>query len=503
MLKPSLSNAMAILALAAVTMFALIVACETASPPGQKSIPTELPLPNTGDLTPSQLATAAAKSGVTQAKFATRVTQQGIQMSEVATAVFSPSMTPHPTDFVKEGNPTAQERGIQALTPFPSTHSAASQRVEQTQLSSPSAAGPSQELLDTFRRALSGSIAENHDPSYDYSAPVVVARVRPGEPYGRFTHPYTGKTNWRQPLEVLESYYNSLPGTVDIMVSVPESRLDAGKEYIVILNKSVVQEPDAPSDTDPYTEINKQYAEYTEEELEIMGGEAYFYWPPLLIGNSGAWYEVPFSHLFSSVPSAGIATPTPHSTQLAAALAELAGDTSRYDAVTRVRVLSYADHMVPLDSIEWPEEAHKAPVHEKILRASLRTVEIYHGALPADFEVVNDFHYMGATSQTLDSEREYVLFLYKRSLLQGEHPDDELRNHLNQQQLDAIGGEGYVYFVTQAWIIDGETAWRVPRKHISYLGTDPVGDHLAGAKSGGVSMDVSALKSTIVTAASD
>ena len=107
MLKPSLSNAMAILALAAVTMFGLIVACETASPPGQKSIPTELPLPNTGDLTPSQLATAAAKAGVTQAKFATRVTQQGIQMSEVATAVFSPSMTPHPTDFVKEGNPTA------------------------------------------------------------------------------------------------------------------------------------------------------------------------------------------------------------------------------------------------------------------------------------------------------------------------------------------------------------------------------------------------------------
>ena len=542
MLKLSLSNTIAFLALTTVTGFALIIACGTAAQPGQESNPTELPLPITGDLTPSQLATASAKAGVTQAEFATAVAQQDIQMSELATAVFSPTMTPYPTDFVKEGNPTAQERGIQALTPFPAVTvpGAVTTGVEVPQ-SSNSSTGPSQELLDLFRGILYRAIAQNHDPAYDYRVPVVVARVRPGQPYGNFTHPYTGKTNWRQSLEVLESYYNSLTGTVDILVSAPESMLDAGREYIAILNKSVVSK--SMTSLDLYAETSKQYTEYAEEEMEIIGGEAYFYWLPLLIKDSEKWYEVPFSHLFSSRPAERIATPVPHSTHLAAALddgkfttiellmdlfssappwnlpaaqlqaasesspqsptdavAILARDTSLYDAVARVTVLSHTDHTVPLDSIEWPDELHRTPVYEKILRANLGTVEIYHGTLPPTFDVVNDFHYMGIINQTLDIGRQYVLFLHKKWLLQGEHPGDESRNHLNQQQLDAIGGEGYSYFVTQAWIIDGETAWLIPREHILHIGANTVGDHLAGAKRGGVSMRVSALKSAIATA---
>ena len=122
--------------------------------------------------------------------------------------------------------------------------------------------------------------------------------------------------------------------------------------------------------------------------------------------------------------------------------------------------------------------------------------------MPATFDIINDFHQAGLTNQSLDvdDDREYVVFVIKKWLPTTEHASDDRRFHFTDDQLTAIGGEGYAYFTNQAWVIDGTNARHVPSSHIKQEDVS-ASDHLAAAKAAGVSMTLADLKSSITAAA--
>ena len=178
-------------------------------------------------------------------------------------------------------------------------------------------------------------------------------------------------------------------------------------------------------------------------------------------------------------------TPTPHPET---ALATLASNTSAYDAVARVQVLSHTDHAIEYESVVWPQDSRLHPVFGEVAAQQYGSGgNLARNTLPDKFAIVNDFYGGGNVNQSLDVGREYVLFVVKKWLLQGEQPDDDRRFHYTRQQLDALGGEGYAYFITQAWIIDGDNALRVPRDHITQE-DDSATSHLSAAGQEGITM---------------
>ena len=434
----------------------------------------------------------------------------GSSPSEIATAMARPTATPYPPGYVP---PT----DLPTYTPLPTlrNYDVAPTMAESAVSGAAGAQSTSEELLDELVRFAS------MEPYIYYS----IARVRAG-PGHRDVTVRPGLLHRRQTLEVLSTYRGHLPDSIDIAsdhVNIPQSPLTVGSEYIVFVTKGWYLTGDA-ADTEGRG--------LTQEQLDALGGEAYFRSiEQLWLLSEGQAYHLPNTYLFGfehtglNHSEAGraigrtvaladlestlrmlpaqqrVAPPTPTPTPLPeTALATLAGNTGAYDAVARVRVLFHTDHAIEYESVVWPEDSRLHPVFGKWQRSNMEVVETWHGTLPDKFAIVNDFFGGGIVNQSLDVGREYVLFVVKKWLLESEHPDDDRRFHYTRQQLDALGGEGYAYFITQAWVIDGDNALRVPRDHITQEDGSPAG-HLAAARQGGIAMPLSRLRSIIATAA--
>ena len=434
-----------------------------------------------------------------------------------------PTSTPHPSGYVK---PT----DLPTFTPFPTV-------VWPTVVAEPRLAGAASEqttstaILEEVRDFAQKEVNQNYS----------IARVRVGSAYRDVTQASPPITIRRQTLEILTTYRGTLyrgtlPDSIEVLASltgVPQSVLPVGDEFIAFVEKRwVLAEED---DNNPYGE-GRKFGELSQQELDALGGEAYsksFF--QLWIIDGPQAHQVPIAYMANpenpgnlthleaaravgksvlladleatlrSLPVARPATsaasmpaPTPLPEQ---ALADLAGSADKYDAASHVRVLSHTDYTIQIKGIDWPDELHLQPAFSQWRRSQMQVVETYHGALPDTFTVINDFHAI-SPNQSLDTGREYVLFLVKKWLPLEEHPGDERRVHYTPEQLEAVGGEGYAYFITQAWIVDGDDALLVPYEHITYDGADEVGDHLAGARRGGVTLSLTRLKSLITIAAS-
>lgn len=332
----------------------------------------------------------------------------------------------------------------------------------------------------------------------------------------------------RQTLKVISIYQGTLPSSLDI-ITAPADRVnlhvDENREYIMFLYKIYVLERTYPGD--------RLRREYTKLELDAFGGEAFFYDPTeLWVIDGQAANRVPAGRLTGSKPivshleaarnggqrlplatieselrsaasltqrsasgatvASETATPTPAPE---ARIATLAKDQAKYDAVARVRVTYHREVVVPVRSTEWPEERLAVPSTYKYQRSNLEVLQRYHGTLPATFETVNPF-FQSNPHLSLQVGQEYVLFVYKRWLPVGEHSEDERRIHYNQEQLQAIGGEGYDFSTENTWIVDGDDALLVPVDHIRYADAR-AGTHLEAARRAGESVPLTTLENYI------
>ena len=144
-----------------------------------------------------------------------------------------------------------------------------------------------------------------------------------------------------------------------------------------------------------------------------------------------------------------------------------------YDAIARVRVLSSRDVMVAEHGTDPSSKLEKAR------RFTVAVVTTYRGTLPAQFDIVS---FEAFSTDDLDAGREYILGVYRLLIPESEYTASEpWRAAFSPEALAAAGGEAYSYNVRMAWIIDGQTARRVPPKYF-HGGMPGYGSHLEAAR---------------------
>ncbi len=154
-----------------------------------------------------------------------------------------------------------------------------------------------------------------------------------------------------------------------------------------------------------------------------------------------------------------------------------------FDAVARVRVASHRDVMVPDGS------------GGTILcrRQTLGVISTYQGNLPSDLDIITAPS--DRTNLHLDANSEYIMFLHKWYILKGTYPPDGYRHEYTKSELDAFGGEAFVYNHLPLWVIDANIAHRVPSAKVS--GLEPIGSHLGAARHGSQHLPLPALEHAI------
>ena len=331
----------------------------------------------------------------------------------------------------------------------------------------------------------------------------------------------------RHNLEVIDTIRGSSPSTIDVLTRLDSisgfpgglilfPTLEVGNEYILFITKTYSHE-DNPSPGRRWQTL------FSDEQLEAFGGEGYSYdgerlwivdgtdglhlsqdlvdsqgpegWNHLAAAR-GRGDRLPLSAIRAAIvngpPSPRIPMTHRSADELTEAVQEML-DSRKYDAVAHVNVVSQTDIEVDPEG-DWPSALHHRPVAKKWRRSNMEIVELFHGGLPDEFDVVNDFLHQ-YPNQSLDVGQEYILFVTKRWLLEGELVDSRARRHYNPEQLAALGGEAYIYKATHAWIVDGDTARLVPHPHISKLGGG--GTHLEAARLGTENLPVQLLKEVI------
>ena len=144
-----------------------------------------------------------------------------------------------------------------------------------------------------------------------------------------------------------------------------------------------------------------------------------------------------------------------------------------YDAIARVRVLSSRDVKVAESGTDPSANLLKAR------RFTVAVVTTYRGTLPAQFGVVS---FEMRSTDDLDAGGEYILGVYKFLIPESEYTASEpWRAAFSPEALAAAGGEAYSYNARMAWIIDGQTARRVPPKYF-HGGMPGYGSHLEAAR---------------------
>ena len=161
-----------------------------------------------------------------------------------------------------------------------------------------------------------------------------------------------------------------------------------------------------------------------------------------------------------------------------------------YDVVARVRALSHRTVRPDL-SINWPND--EPPYFDSDngavpwRRTRIQVVEAFHGRLSVGYELLAPTL---SPNPSLEVNREYFLFIFQAFGGEDDFPGESGRYHFNEEQLKAFGGKGGWLSTEQAWVIDGDAAWRVPIEH--FWDTTPE-SNLAAAKAAGESLSVTEL----------
>ena len=164
-------------------------------------------------------------------------------------------------------------------------------------------------------------------------------------------------------------------------------------------------------------------------------------------------------------------------------------------AISHVRVVSHRTVEPDLDE-DWPNDT---PPYEYLgdepmawQRTVIEAVETLHGTIPDNYELMT---LEPSKNQWLEQGKEYVLFIREGTVLDSELTGDANGRYVfNEDQLETFGGHAGLALHPQLWIIDGDTAWRLPGDHLWNPTESP---DLAAARAGGESLSVVALKAAI------
>ncbi len=96
-------------------------------------------------------------------------------------------------------------------------------------------------------------------------------------------------------------------------------------------------------------------------------------------------------------------------------------------------------------------------------RTKIEVVEAFHGQLPTEYELLSP---EVMPNQWLEADQEYILFIREVAVLDGDFTDDSGRYVFDEARLETFGGKGGFYMQPQVWVIDGDTAWRMPDDHL-------------------------------------
>ena len=171
---------------------------------------------------------------------------------------------------------------------------------------------------------------------------------------------------------------------------------------------------------------------------------------------------------------------------------------TRYNAIIRAEVTAHRLVEPNLD-ITWPDEIGNPPYYEELngdgyaswRRSKLDITATYYGSLPQGYELLAPSFF---PNDALDIGNEYILFITQAYVSEDEFPGRG-KHHLNEEQLTAFGGKAGYVLSSHAWIIDGDTAWKLPLEHIGGADTPD----LPVAKATGDSLSVTDLVSAINT----
>ena len=164
-------------------------------------------------------------------------------------------------------------------------------------------------------------------------------------------------------------------------------------------------------------------------------------------------------------------------------------------AISHVRVVSHRTVEPDLDE-DWPNDT---PPYEYLgdepmawKRTVIEAVETLHGTIPDNYELMT---LEPSKNQWLEQGKEYILFIREGTVLDSELTGDANGRYVfNEDQLEAFGGHAGLALHPQLWIIDGDTAWRLPGDHLWNLTKS---SDLAAARAGGENLSVVAMKAAI------
>ena len=150
--------------------------------------------------------------------------------------------------------------------------------------------------------------------------------------------------------------------------------------------------------------------------------------------------------------------------------------------------------MEPNTSITWPNRLGNPPYYEDLngeyaswRRTKLDIKQTYYGRLSQGYELLSPSF---APNEALDAGKEYILFVIMAYT--GENDTGGLGSiqRYNEEQLRTFGGSAGYFLADQAWIIEGDAAWRLPSDNF-YVATDT--DDLAVGKARGETLKVADL----------
>lgn len=166
-------------------------------------------------------------------------------------------------------------------------------------------------------------------------------------------------------------------------------------------------------------------------------------------------------------------------------------DGRQFHSIVRAKVTGHR-LVEPNLAIEWPDEIGNPPYAPSMdlsetyvpwRRSKLKVEETYLGPLPEGYELLAPEY---GVNEALEKDKEYIIYILRGYVAEDTLPDDPGVYRYNEEQLKALGGEGGFLHLSNTWLIDGGTAWLLPRD--SYMTVNPYIPGLEAAREHGRSM---------------
>ncbi len=151
--------------------------------------------------------------------------------------------------------------------------------------------------------------------------------------------------------------------------------------------------------------------------------------------------------------------------------------------------------------IEWPDRIGDPPfppameldeTYTSWRRTKLQIEETYLGPVPQGYELLAADY---SINMALEEGKEYIIYILRGYVAEDTLPNAPGIYRYNAEQLKALGGEGGLIHLSNTWLIDGETAWLLPRD--GYMTVNPHIPGLTAAREHGHSMPVTDLVAAI------